>query len=267
MSVNAYLNRLAGQAIIRDTEKLSIDRSIATLEARLASYFPGQYTNNFVFGSYSRGTILPRNMDERSDIDYMIVFSDTTSRPQTHLTRLKRFAEQRYGQSEIFQSTPTVVLSLNHIKFELVPAINTYWNGLQIPAKASDYQDWISTDPHDFNQSLVSANQRNQSLIKPLVRLVKYWNACNRYPFESYDLEQRVVNHFSGLAGFLGLAGRQLKDLFYDFMESFCDQWMLVQYKRNALDRASRLITEAKNDERQGYQAIATDRIRTLLPE
>lgn len=267
MSVNAYLSRLAGQAIIRDTEKLSIDRSITTLETRLAGYFPGQYTHNFVFGSYSRGTILPRRMDERSDVDYMIVFSDTNARPQTHLTRLKRFAEQRYGQSEIFQSTPTVVLSLNHIKFELVPAINTLWNGLQIPAKASDYQDWISTDPHDFNQSLVSANQRNQNLIKPLVRLVKYWNACNRYPFESYDLEQRVVNHFSGLAGLFGMAGRQLKDLFYDFMASFCGQFMFVQWKKNALDRTARLIAEAKNNERYGYHAIAAENMRTLLPE
>src|SRR5690606_40140815 len=58
----------------------------------------------------SRGTILPRSMDEQSDIDYMVVFSDGSATPQTYLNRLKTFVEKRYGSSEIYQSSPTIVL-------------------------------------------------------------------------------------------------------------------------------------------------------------
>jgi hypothetical protein len=140
-------------------------------------------------------------MDQRSDIDYLVVFAESTNQPQTYLNRLRRFVEVYYGRSEIAQSNPTIVLSLRYINFELVPAINHWFSGLQIPAKAADYQNWIDTDPTGFNRELTRANQNNKNLIKPVVRLIKYWNACNRYPFESYELEQKVVSHGFWLTG------------------------------------------------------------------
>src|SRR5260370_9100413 len=50
---------------------------------------------HFRFGSSTRGTILPRSMDEQSDIDYMVVFSDGSATPQTYLNRLKSFERGR----------------------------------------------------------------------------------------------------------------------------------------------------------------------------
>ncbi|MCP2775197.1 SMODS domain-containing nucleotidyltransferase, partial [Salmonella enterica] len=91
------------------------------------------------------------------------------------LDRLRRFAELRYASSEVAQSHPTVALELNHIRFELVPALKSWFSGLQIPAKGSDYQSWQDTDPNGFNEKLVNANQANANLIKPLVRIMKYW--------------------------------------------------------------------------------------------
>lgn len=65
MTVNSYLIHLTNHAIVRDQEKVSIQRSIATLEARLKAHFGTQLKSSFIFGSYSRGTILPRTMDAR----------------------------------------------------------------------------------------------------------------------------------------------------------------------------------------------------------
>ncbi|WP_328516178.1 SMODS domain-containing nucleotidyltransferase [Ralstonia pseudosolanacearum] len=64
-----------------------------------------------------------RAMDDRSDIDYMVVFSDSGATPQTYLNRLKIFVEKRYGSSEIYQSSPTIVLELraantSHLRIE-----------------------------------------------------------------------------------------------------------------------------------------------------
>jgi len=67
----------------------------------------GVIKQHFRFGSSTRGTILPRSMDEHSDIDYMIVFSDNTATPQTYLNRLKAFVEKRYGSSEIYPARPS----------------------------------------------------------------------------------------------------------------------------------------------------------------
>ena len=172
MSVNSYLTNLSSSAIIHDTEKTAIQRSITTLQTRLNSYFGQNVKRHFIFGSYNRGTILPRHMDGNSDIDYMIVFNDAGFQPQAYLDQLRRFVNFYYSSSEIKQSNPTIILNLNHIKFELVPAKEDWFSSLQIPAKASSYTSWIDTDPTGFNQSLISANGSNRNLIKPLTRSV-----------------------------------------------------------------------------------------------
>lgn len=120
MSVQTHLSSRASSAILSDSEKTSIDTSISTLQSRLKSYFGSDLTTHFRFGSSTRGTILPRSMDAHSDIDYMIVFADENSKPQTYVSRLKRFAENDYASSDIAQAHPTVALKLNHIKFDLV---------------------------------------------------------------------------------------------------------------------------------------------------
>ena len=195
MSVNSYLTEIANSAVIRDTEKASIKTSIDNLKIRLAASLSGYIIEHFIFGSFSRQTILPRSMDSKSDIDYMIVFYDNTYKPQRYLNVLKEFVEATYPRSSIYQSNPTIVLELNHIKFELVPAIETYYSGhYNIPAKASDYQDWIMTSPNDINSNLTKINQSNSSLIKPTIRILKYWNAKAGYPFDSFDLEPK--DHF-----------------------------------------------------------------------
>src|SRR3954452_18575203 len=134
MSVNSYLTSRASAAVLSDLEKSSINTSISTLQTRLKDYFGSAVSKHFQFGSSTRGTILPRSMDEHSDIDYMVVFAEGGSKPQTYMDRLKRFAENKYSTSDIAQSSPTVVLSLNHIKFESVPALALFGNSYQIPA-------------------------------------------------------------------------------------------------------------------------------------
>lgn len=126
----------------------------------------------------------------------MVVFdtSDGQKKPQTYLDQLKVFAEKKYSTSEISQSSPTIVLSLNHIRFELVPAINNY--GYQIPSPASSWSEWISTDPSSSNQIIMDKNNAENYQIKPLVRLIKYWNANQGHPCASFELEQYIVNKY-----------------------------------------------------------------------
>lgn len=268
MTVNSYLTNLAGQAIIRDNEKQSIQRSINTITTRLNQYFGTQLENHFTFGSYTRNTILPRSMDSNSDIDYMVVFRDANYRPQTYLDNLRRFVNYYYQRSEINQSHPTIVLNLNHIKFELVPAKSSWFSGLQIPDKASSYNDWLDTDPSGFNSELTDKNRNHQNLIKPLCRLVKYWNASNGYPFESYDLENRIVAHSFWMMGGLlsGLQANQLKDYFFSFMEGLECPWSDSQAKKNKLASAKSQIAAIRHSLATGNEYQAEIQIKRLLP-
>ena len=122
MSVLSYLTDLSSSITIADWERNSIDTSINTLSTKLGNYFDNIATK-FVFGSYDRRTILRRSKDSNSDVDFMVCFTDGNEwTPQTLMNRLKRFAEANYSKNEIYQSSPTIVLELSHIKFELVPA-------------------------------------------------------------------------------------------------------------------------------------------------
>lgn len=256
---------MANSAVIRDSEKEGIRRSITNLEAKLRASLSTELSGQLIFGSYTRGTILPRIMDENSDVDYMVIFRDSSYKPQTYLDRLRRFVTAQYPSSEIFQSNPTVVLSLNHIKFELVPAIETFWGGLQIPAKQSSFNDWIDTSPNDVNQRLVQANQSNSNLIKPLIRLAKYWNARNGYPFASFELEKLLTERSYLLVG--GFLGRgQLKDYFFDAMLSLELDWGAAQYKVNALNRAKQIINTTKQYLYASVESAAEIEIKKLLP-
>lgn len=112
-------------------------------------------------------------------------------KPQTYLNYLKEFAESKYPNSICKQSFPAVVLELNHIKFDLVPAIDDFGN-YKIPNKQGWYQtkilDWFVTNPNDLYGALVN----NQKLSR-LVRVAKIWNAKQEYIYESYELEKWIV--------------------------------------------------------------------------
>ncbi len=260
MTVNSYLTQLASSSVLRDVEKYSIQLSLNTISARISQSFAGYLKNHYPFGSYTRGTILPRSMDENSDVDYIIIFADSQYRPQTYLNYLDTFARDRYRSSEIKQSHPTIVLNLNHIKFELVPAICDSWGQIKIPSKKT-FDQWVITNPNEFNNILSSANSRHNSLIKPLIRIMKSWNAKKGYIFESYLLEQSIVN-----TGFYGLPyNAQLKDYVFSFIQSINVDYSLPEYKRAAINNLKAKASEVQQNESWGYTVQAENLIRSLF--
>lgn len=260
MTVNSYLTNLASGLVLSSDEKSSISISITTLKMRLESYFGNGIKKHFQFGSSTRGTILPRKADSKSDIDYMVVFetSDGKKKPQTYLNRLKRFAESKYSTSEIQQSHPTIVLSLNHIKFELVPAI--YEWGYQIPSPASDWMDWMSTDPYATNQALVDKNASENYKIKPLVRLIKYWNAAQNHPYNSFSLEIYIVNQNYWLCS-------SINEYFYSFWSFFDYTYDTALYIKEKVDRAKSYAQKARDYENDGMPLSAESEIKKIVPE
>ena len=203
-------------------------------------------------------------MDEQSDVDYMVVFADRTMRPRTYLDWLRAFTEARYARSEVALSNPTIVLELNHIRFELVPAIHGWPSSLKIPAKASSLNDWIDTDPTGFNQRLTLANQSTGNLMKPLVRVFKYWNACAGYPIESYILEQKIV----GVSfGFYGLVqNRRLSDLFFQAVHVVDAGFLSPQWKQDAVSRLKELTNRAQIMMRLSQEDAAVGLLQKLMP-
>lgn len=259
MTVGTHLTKLASDLVLSSSENSSISTSINTLSSRLNSYFGQNITGHFQFGSNVRGTILPRKADCKSDIDYMVTFDTSAGkkRPQTYLDRLRNFAVKRYPSSEIVQSSPTIVLSLNHIKFELVPAIYNY--GYEIPSPASGWGEWMDTNPNEANQVILDKNKAENYQIKPLVRLIKYWNAKQGYPYTSYALEKYIVGQSYWFCS-------TLKDYFYTFWEDFDYSYSSSQSTKDKVNRAKKYATQAKQYENDSMPATAEVEIKKIVP-
>lgn len=262
MSVNNYAESLSSSLVLSYSEKENIRRSITTLKARLNSYF-NNIEEMFEFGSYTRGTILPRKADQNSDIDFMVVFDNSDLyKPQTYLNRLKKFVEKYYSTSEIYQSSPTIVLSLNHIKFELVPAYkaSVFWSAkYYIPASKDDYREWMETLPNEFNQMLISKNTQENSKIKPMIRLAKYWNANQNHVYASYELEEYIVN-----LGY-GYYTSSVFDYFAEFVLGL-QIYHLNGTAKIKVERLKNNVEEIKNLRLQGNEYSAEQKLKKILP-
>ena len=257
MSVLSFLTGTASSAVLSATEQSSIMTSISTLQTRIGQHFAsGVIKQHFRFGSSTRGTILPRSMDERSDIDYMIVFSENNATPQTYLNRLKAFVEKYYSASDIRQSSPTIVLELNHIKFDLVPATTTWLGELQIPDGSGG---WMTTNPNDFNATLEAKNKEHKSLIKPTIRLFKYWNATTGFTFRSsFEMEKWVC----GL-GFWFQANQ--KDYFLAVIDNLNTSSSYAQWVNDEISRAKTVVANVRQYEKGEMPAAAENEIKKLF--
>ncbi len=256
MSVLSFLTDTASSAVLSSSEQSSITTSITTLQSRMALHFDsGAITQHFRFGSSTRGTILPRSMDEQSDIDYMVVFSDGTATPQTYLNRLKSFVEKRYGSSELIQSSPTIELELNHIKFDLVPATKNWLGELQIPNGSGG---WMTTNPNDFNATLEAKNKEHKSLIKPTIRLFKYWNATAGFPFQSFEMEKWVCG-----MSFWFLTNQ--KDYFFTVIENLSTSTSYSQRVNNEITRAKNIVANVRQHEKDEMPVTAENDIKKLF--
>lgn len=194
----------------------------------------------------------------------MVVFDtfNNPMMPQTYLDYLRSFVTSRYATSEVKQSYPTIVLSLNHINFELVPSIynHNYNYGYSIPSPASHWSDWMSTNPSETNKLITDINKANDFQIKPLVRLIKYWNTSKGSPFTSFSLEKYIVN-----SSFYGCS--KLSDYFYTF-------WLGFNYSYNSSQRTKDIVSAAKEHARKAkiyedrnMSIYAESEIKKIIPE
>ena len=147
----------------------------------------------------------------------------------------------------MYPSNPTVTLELVNIKYDLVPAYqeDSFWGGSPTTYIPRSNNDWMSTDPHGFNETLTDKNGRNKNLIKPLIRLIKAWNAKANYPIESYSLEREIVN--------ITYFCNTLEDYFFSFIDN------MSRYRNT--DTASTKVTSLKDNANRVRQALRANNI------
>lgn len=199
IGLNNHLKKISSELFVKyaGEERRKIDVSVNNIIDRLEDYFEDEIDESLLFGSYTRDTILPRRFDPNSDIDILIQFNTEDYdklKPESYRNKLKKFSEENYPHSIVIKDHPSIVLELNHIKFDLVPAIfdeGFFYDSIEIPDKNGG---WMETEPEKFNEVLTNVNTKYNSIVKPIIRLLKYWNASHDYPYYSFELETDIAN-------------------------------------------------------------------------
>jgi predicted nucleotidyltransferase len=218
-SINGRLSQLANDYYISHgtPEALKISNSVNRIKQKLTTYFGVKLLSIGEFGSYKRDTLLPRKFDEDSDVDLMLIFDQSSINvtPGTYRNYLVEFANRHYSRSEVYKSAPTVVLELDHIKYDLVPAYEKAANIFSPKAIFIPQSDtlWMLTDPNGFSSELTRLNIEHNSQLKKVIRLLKAWNAKVGYPISSFQLEQEISKSWF-------ISCRNLEDYFFAAINS-----------------------------------------------
>lgn len=263
MSVLSHLTDLASDLnlVMKTEEYKKITGSKETIMSRASSYFSSDtYEGSLLFGSTVRETLLPRSADATSDVDIMLLFKNPNGfRPQAFYDRIKKFADKYYRSSEVYRSSPTVVLELSHIKFDLVPAYKS--SGFTyIPAPSNHFQSWMTTDPLGFNTTFETKNKNENYNIRRLCRLMKYWNARKGEVYDAFALEQKIVSMF-----FFNC--NNLQDYFFTCVSNLSPYDFLgTKWKLEAIKDLQTRCTAVKDYIAKGMPATAETELKKILP-
>lgn len=195
--LNTYLTELSQKLIVGETQDKKILSSYDNLEGLLFKEFRAELDTVSRFGSYDRGTAFSLPNNEKSfDVDILITFKKDEFQPQTYLNKIKNLGQKIYPRSGVSADFPTVAIEMNHVLFELVPAIKT-GNGteVKIPAPRGNEEKWIETDPEKFKKKLLERDNDCDGMIIPLIKLAKYWNKCNGDNFYSFYFEEFIIRN------------------------------------------------------------------------
>lgn len=195
--VEEYLVNMANTLVLTDEDKEPINTSLNYLIGKFETELKDDIKRIELFGSYTRETFLHPDFSPKSDVDLMIVFEESKLKSQTLLTKIKEILKDHYNRSEVYQDHPTIALELNHIKFEIAPTKEVWRflssDALYIPILKNSKEEWIETNPSKLNDKLNTKDKEEKGNLRPLIRLIKYYNAKADYPFTSYKIEQAVL--------------------------------------------------------------------------
>jgi len=266
VSINSYLRDLSYRYYLKNDSKEidKINRSLEGLLGNLDKELGILIKRRFVFGSYDRDTILPRTFDNNSDIDLMVVFNTTEYErtPETYRAWLKNFANKYYKDkygSEVVKSFPTVTIRLGHINYDLVPAkeeTNFWTSSLYIPSIGGG---WQTTDPNDVKNKLTEANTKYNSIVKPIIRMMKAWNASKDYPFDSYELELFLTG--------LNYYGDDIQKDFFYAVGQLSTNWNDPQTKKDKVTSLKYNIDQVKSYLEKDDTTKAKQWLHRVLPE
>jgi len=255
VDINFHLTALAKSLIITPEFKQRVDTSISHLKENLWGAFQDRLVEVVNIGSYDRETFVQQ--DKEADVDMLVVSKKAEFKPETFLKQIREVCERKYSRSEIYQDHPTIVIDMDHVKFEIVPSWLVGGNTVKIPAPRTADLRWIDSAPKDFKAVLNKRDATYKGLIIPLIRIYKYWNCLNGKAFVSFELERFIVNKT--------LNGSSLRDYFMS-LGAYLDELAKTDQQKKAVSGLKEKIRRLKALETNKIPEYIGQEINSFLP-
>ena len=138
-----------------------------------------------------------------------------------------------------------------------MPALAQDWwsSGYRIPDGSTNWQD---TDPNDFNKTLNEKNARASHLLKPAIRLVKFWNANGGDIYDSFGLEKYMAS-----LGFWGV--NNLREYVFSAIDGMALGSGQPQWRKDKLARAKIIVASVRALENKGSSSLAETEVKKLI--
>lgn len=150
--------------------------------------------DTFLTGSYARSTMIAPLRD--ADVDIFAVLDGRYFHHYNHqnggcaglLDYAKRTLQATYSQTpDISRNGQAVTIRFNDFVVDVVCGFYRQ-NGGYLIANALTNQ-WLSTDPKEHVRLMSLANQANNGLLVPIIKMIKAWNRNDGSFFRSFHLE------------------------------------------------------------------------------
>lgn len=184
----AFDQLLTDLELTDDQQKIGAIRQTA-----LRDFLKGRFKlaeDPVLVGSYSRRTIVRRDRD----IDIMVSM-DVSTYWKTYeqnssglVYQVREALNKQYGKSDVSTSGAAVVMQTSMFNVDVVPVFRRNGGGYLL---ADGAKRWKATNP-PYHYDLMETRNKADPNLKPLVKLVKYWNIVNDARLESFHLEMAV---------------------------------------------------------------------------
>lgn len=179
-AIHEYLKKIEPSA----TQKEGAKRSHAYLRDILCSgQFASRIKTSYLSGSYARDTAIA----PLDDVDIIFIINPQAWQtgllslyrplPAAVLESFARAVRYRYCESSVRIQRRSICLQLYHLDIDVVPAIEADAAGKMILVPDSETGNWIKSSPKAHSDIATEINQKRGGNFKPLVKLLKRWNA------------------------------------------------------------------------------------------
>lgn len=194
------IDTLIDNISVSDRQEENIKASVSNIEGYLNDKENGlSISRTFTNGSYERDT----NIRPLDDIDIFAVLKrddwkneyGQLPNPQSVLSRFKNYLNGLNDyKDKVSQNRPCVTIELSDKDFDILPSFELTGGGYEIPSY--DLKSWIRTYPELLTSDLESTHKECNNKLKPLIKVIKYWNRDKGKVIPSFHVEEVAINIF-----------------------------------------------------------------------